>query len=121
VTHQITSGDSPGYHLFTISLHDGKWSISIISYINESENYEQAVVKLDEVLLYSEYTKNVFGVSPKMHIKEIIALRKNLKFGTGQLDNYLGENRHGVGVTKEIAINVNPQVDAIIWPYPRWR
>jgi len=131
VTHQIVSGDSPDYHLFHVSSHRGKWSISFISYINESKGYEQGVVKLDEVIVYGENIQDEFGVSPRMHIKEIIALRKNLEFGAGHMDNYLGKNKmwylfsvknkHGERVTKEMAINANPQIDAISWPYPRWR
>ena len=131
VTHQIASGDSPDYHLYVVSSYKGEKLISFISYINEPDGYEKAVVKLDEVVVYGQNIQDEFGVKPKMHIKQIIALRKNLEFGAGHMDNYIGrdkmwylfsvENSHGTGVTKEMAIDANPQIDAISWPYPRWR
>jgi hypothetical protein len=131
VTQEIAEGDSPDYNLFVVSTHEGEELISFISYINESDDYEEGVVKLDEVVIYGTKTQDEFGVTPGMHIKQAIAKRKELKFGAGHMDNYLGNGSvwylfsvnqtHGTAVTEDMAVEANPKIDAISWPYPRWQ
>jgi hypothetical protein len=131
VTQEIREGDSPDYHLFIVSTHEGEALISFISYINEPNDYEASIVKLDELVIYSSKTRDEFGVSPGMHIDQALAKRKDLKFGAGHMDNYLGNgsiwylfsvnHTHGTAVTEKVAVKVNPIIDAISWPYPRWR
>ena len=65
-----------------------------------------------------------------MTIGQAIAKRKNLKFGAGHMDNYLGkdkiwymfgvEKKHGTQVTKKMAVTANPKISVISWPNPWW-
>ncbi len=131
VTQSIGQGDSPDFHIFTVSTHENEELISFISYINEDQQYEKGIVKLDEVVTCSNQIIDEFGISPNMHISQAIAARDNLDFGAGHMDNYLGKDQlwylfyvdkmHGTGVTKNMALKSNPTIECISWPYVRWR
>ncbi len=129
VAQSIGHGDSPDFHLFTVSTFENEELISFISYINEDQQYEKGVVKLDEVITCSNQIIDEFGISPKMHISRAIAARDSLNFGVGHMDNYLGKDHlwylfyvdkmHGTSVSKSMAITSNPKIDCISWPYVR--
>jgi hypothetical protein len=130
VTQQIREGDSPDYHLFEVSTHEGESLISFISYIDEADGYEKGIVKLDEVIIHSSKIRDQFGLTPDMSISIAIAKRKDLKFGTGHMDNYLGNGKiwymfsvnktHGAQVTEQMAMNSNSKITTISWPHPWW-
>ncbi len=131
VSQEIGQGDSPDFHLFKVSSHDNEDLIYFISYIKAQADYEKAVVKLDEIMTCSDKVMDEFGISPKMTIKQALQKRKGLQFGAGHMDNYLGLDNiwylfsvnglHGTGVSKEVALKADPQIDCISWPYARWR
>jgi len=132
VSHEINEGDSPDYHRFIVATHSGESLVSFISYIENASEYEQARVELDEVVVHSNKIKDQYGVRVGMNISTALRLRGgDLDFGIGHIDNYLGKNKiwnlfsvedkHGVSVTKEMALKVDPEISAITWPYPRWR
>ena len=131
VTHQIASGDSPDFHLFSVSTYDNENLISFISFINESDGYEKSTVKLDEVIIHSSKVQDHYGVEPNMTIAQALKKRKGLKFGAGHMDNYFGNDKiwymfsvnqlHGTQVSREVAINANPKIQSISWPIPWWR
>jgi hypothetical protein len=131
VTQSIGQGDSPDFHIFTVSTYENEELISFISYINEEQQYEKGVVKLDEVITCSDQIIDEFGISPKMHISRAITARDSLDFGAGHMDNYLGKGNlwylfsvdkmHGTGVSKSMALKSNPRIDCISWPHVRWR
>ena len=131
VTQEIGFGDSPDFHLFTVSTREGEELISFISFIEKQEEYEQGIVKLNEVVIYSSTIKDEYGVSPGMPVSKVLELRNELEFGARHSDNYLGKDKiwylfsvegiHGTQVTRDAAIKANPKVDVISWPYPRWR
>ena len=130
VTQEIREGDSPDYHLFTVSTYEGEVLIYFISYINKTDEYEKGIVKLHEVIAHSPKIKDQYGISPKMTVDQAIAKRKDLKFGAGHMDNYLGkdkiwymfgvEQKHGTQVTEQMAITANPKISVISWPNPWW-
>jgi hypothetical protein len=131
VTQEIGQGDSPDFHMFKVSTYENEDLIYFISYINEQADYERGVVKLDEVMTCSAEVKDSFGVSPQMTIDKALSKRNELKFGAGHIDNYFGSgsiwylftvnNLHGTGVSKQVALQANPKIDCISWPYARWR
>jgi hypothetical protein len=131
VSHEIRSGDSPDYHSFVVSTYQGEALVSFISYIEKDSEYENGVVKLDEVLVHSSIVQDQYGISIGSTINAALKEREELKFGAGHMDNYMGngkiwylfyvKGKHGTQVTKEEAVAENPKIDAISWPYPRWR
>jgi len=130
VTQQIASGDSPDYHLYVVSTYENEELIYFISYINEPDEYEKSIVKLDEVIIHTSIIQDQYGVTPNMTISEAIEKRKYLKFGAGHMDNYFGNGKiwymfsvnqtHGTQVTKEMAVIENPKIQSVTWPIPRW-
>jgi len=131
VTHEIGEGDSPDFHLFTVSTYEGDNMFFFVSYVRDPSEYVKGKVKLDEVVVLSSLIVDEFGISPGMSVKEALKLRKDLDFGAGHMDNYLGKDQlwylfrvndyHGTQVTREMAMEADPKVDAISWPHPKWR
>lgn len=129
VSHEIAQGDSPDYHLFTVSSHEGEALLFFHSYIHEKKDYESGIVKLDELVSCSELVVSSAKVGPKMTISSIPQL-ESLEFGAGHMNNYLGMDKlwylfsvgdlHGTAVSKELAIELNPQIECISWPAPWW-
>ena len=131
VTHEIGSGDSPDFHIFTIATNDGEKIASFISYISSEKERGNTVVPLDEVVVYSPLITDEYGISVGMKLNEAVKLRREMEFGAGHMDNYMGNNKiwylfrvgemHGTMVSKEAVIQSNPKIEVISWPYPRWR
>lgn len=131
VTQEIREGDSPDYNLFIVSTHDGEEQISFISYIGEKKGYENSIVLLDEVVIHGSLTEDMYGVSPGMHLEQILEKRKGLNYGAGHTDNYIGsgkiwylfsvEDTHGEQVSESMAKKSNPKIDVVTWPVARWR
>ncbi len=131
VTQEIGMGDSPDFHMFTVSTRKNEELIYFISYINTQQDYEKSIVKLDEVMTCSSKVKDKYGISPKSDFNTAYRSREKLEYGYGHLDNYLGEgklwylfseyNELGNRINKDKAIELNPKVDCISWPYARWR
>lgn len=130
VTQSIGQGDSPDFHSFTVSTWEGEELIEFISYIQDSEDYEKAIVQLDEVITCSDKITDNFGVKPKTKFNLAIKSRENLTYGDGHLDNYLGKGKlwYLFSVSngdfsrgnQEMAVKVNPEIRCISWPYARW-
>ena len=130
VTQRIRQGDSPDFHSFTVSTWEGEELIEFISYINETEDYEKAIVKLDEVITCSEKVKDIFGVSPKSKFNLAQKSREDMTYGDGHMDNFLGKgkiwylfsvpNGQFSRGSLKTAEKVNPEINCISWPYPRW-
>jgi|GEM_PF-3248400 len=131
VTQSIGAGDSPDFHIFTVSTQTNEDIIRFISYIDEKSGDETGGITLDEVITCSNKVVDEFGISPGMDIKAAISARDSLDFGAGHMDYYLGKDHLwylfyvdktlGASVSKNIAINSKPQIDCISWPYARWR
>ena len=133
VTQEIAHGDSPDFHRFTVANRKGEVLIEFISYIkgNDQASYEQAVVKLDEVISCSKLITANSGISPSDPIDKIYQARPTLRYGYGHFDNYLGQgklwylfrvpNDIYFQASEEKAKAVNPSIDCISWPYARWR
>ncbi len=131
VTSEMRSGDSPDYRFFKVESRDGELLIGFISYIKEEVENGDVPAGLDEVVLYSPQTVDEFGISPGDEISEALAAREGLIFGAGHMDNHFGRDRiwylfhvddlHGVQVSEQRAVESNPRIDVISWPYPRWR
>jgi len=131
VTQEICEGDSPDYNLFLVSTHEGEEQISFISYIDEKTGYENSVVLLDKVVIHGSLTVDEYGVYPGMNLNQAIEKRKDVKFGAGHMDNYVGNgkiwylfsvgNTHGEQVSESMAQEENPNIDVISWPVARWR
>jgi len=131
VTHEIGSGDSPDFHIFTVATNEGEILAAFISYISTDKEREHAVVPLDEVAIYSPLITDEYGISVGMRLNEAVKLRPEMEFGAGHMDNYIGNDKiwylfsvgemHGTMVSREVAIQSNPKIEVISWPYPRWR
>lgn len=129
VTHEIAEGDSPDYHRFTVSNHDGEELIYFHSYIDDEKEYESGVVKLDEVISCSKYVLSLDRIGPTMQVGSIPDVEA-LEFGVGHMDNYLGDGSvwylfsvgylHGTQVSKVKALESNPKIQCISWPAPWW-
>jgi len=130
VTQRIGQGDSPDFHSFTVSDWEGEELIEFISYINKPEDYEKAIVKLDEVITCNEKVKDAFGVSPKSKFKIAQKPREDMTYGDGHMDNFLGKGKLWYLFTipngqfsrgsQEQAEKINPEIMCISWPYARW-
>jgi hypothetical protein len=130
VTQRIGQGDSPDFHSFTVSTWEGEELIEFISYINKKEDYEKSIVKLDEVITCNEKVKDNYGISPKTKFKVADKSRDNMTYGDGHMDNFLGKDKLWYLFTvpngqfnrgnRELAEKVNPAIQCISWPYPRW-
>ena len=131
VTQEIREGDSPDYHLFTVATYEGEKVVSFISYITDESMYEQAVVPLDEVLLVGGPAIDQYGVAPGERLSSALKKRKELEFGYGHMDSYLGRGKiwylfyagapEGTRATFEQAKESDPEIAVISWPKPRWR
>jgi hypothetical protein len=131
VTQEIGQGDSPDFHMFKVSTYENEELIYFISYINEQTDYEKSTVKLDEVMTCSNKVKDEFGISPSTDFNTAYYSRDKLEYGYGHMDNYIGKgnlwylfseyDEMGNRVTKEKALESNPKIDCISWPYARWR
>lgn len=131
VKHEIGMGDSPDFHIFTVETHEGEAVVSFISYIKEKSMYESALVALDEVLLLGGGAKDQYGISPGESLSSVIKKRKSMEHGYGHMDSYLGSGKiwylfqattpEGMRATQEEAIEINPKIELISWPIPRWQ
>ena len=129
VTQRIGQGDSPYFHSFTVSNWKGEELIEFISYINEIEDYEKAIVKLDEVITCNKKVKDGFGVSPQSKFKVAQKSRKDMTYGDSHMDNFLGKGKvwylftfpNGLSnrSSRELAEKFNPEIQCMNWPYPR--
>lgn len=130
VSQTIGQGDSPDFHSFTVSNWEGEELVEFISYIEKPEDYEKAVVTLDEVITCSKLVKDSFGVSPQSKFNDALSARGDMKYGFGHMDNFIGkgklwyiftvENGQFSQGNREIAEKVNPNIQCISWPYARW-
>ena len=131
VTHEIGMGDSPDFHLFTVATHQGEAIISFISYVQEQSMYEAALVPLDEVLLLAGDVKDQYGVSPGDTLSSALQKRPKMEHGYGHMDSYLGTGKiwylfhattaEGIEVPLDQATKINPRIEVISGPVPRWR
>lgn len=132
VTQRIGHGDSPDFFSFEVSTWEGEEVIAFISFINEEEQggYEKSIVKLDEVISCSNKVIDSYGVSPGKKFNEIYETRKEMVYGFGHMDNFLGKrklwylfsvpNGQFTQGSIEIAKKTNPEIECLSWPYPRW-
>lgn len=131
VKQEIGMGDSPDFHIFTVETHEGEAVVSFISYIQEKSMYESALVPLDEVLLLGGGARDQYGVSPGDTLLFALKKRSSMEHGYGHMDSYLGSGEiwylfhattpEGMRATLDQAIKVNPKIEVISWPVPRWR
>lgn len=123
VTHEIRQADSPDFHSFTVSTHEGNALFEFVAFIEAPEEYEQAVVLLDELVVYSSSVTDQFGVSPGMRVSDAVELRQDLEFGHGHVDYFVG----GGSIWYAYDHFFDPDqpndvvVGAITWPHPVWR
>ncbi len=123
VTQRIGQGDSPDFHIFTASTHEGEKLFSFISYIENLNGYEKSVVKLNEIIVTSSKVVDEYGVSIGMQVKDAIDLRSNPELGQGHMDFYVGGGNIWYLHWDYFDLD-NPKtvlIDAISWPYPKWR
>lgn len=131
VKHEIGMGDSPDFHIFTVETHEGEAVVVFISYIREKSMYESAFMPLDEVVLLGGGAKDQYGVSPGDRLSSAMGKHKNMKHGYGHMDSYIGSGKiwylfhattpEGMRATQEQATEINPKIEVISWPIPRWR
>lgn len=130
VSQTIGQGDSPDFHSFTVSTWEGEELVEFISYIEKPEDYEKAVVTLDEVITCSKLVKDQFGIRPLSKFNDALIARNDMKYGFGHMDNFIGkgklwylfavENGQFSQGSRELAVKVNPSIECISWPYARW-
>jgi hypothetical protein len=130
IRHEIRDGMDWSSHQFVVETWKGEELFAFISLIKDPQNYESAVVRLDEIVIYSEEIQDQYGIYPSMPISEAAKIRPDMEFGSGHMDNYLGSGKiwymlnidwvkidQSKGLSsKEYAIKSDTKINVITWP-----
>jgi hypothetical protein len=134
ITHEIGQGDSPNFHYFEIKDSDGELLFTIKSFIEDSDQQSKqpTAVRIDLLQVRSPRIRDVHGLRVGSRVKDIIkAIGRNLDFGAGHHDVYLGADRIFYNIrtnsewsperfTLNDAVRGNWQVISISWPSAAW-
>lgn len=135
----IGQGDSADFHYFAAKDIESKTIFSVVSYIENDDDYKKKNVKVDMVEIFSSSVKDEYGLSIGMRYSDIAKKRgTNLVFGANHHDNYLGDQniwyalasnqiqkKDGPDISPEnISLsdikNANARIVSISWPTHRW-